>query len=209
LVAELVLDTSVRGAGLVLLSERGAVMGVREVAGGVGSLHEALRALLPAAAAPVSSVLVARGPGSYIGVRSGLAAALGLAQGSDIPIHLIGSLRVVAETVDPDEARALVLRSAGRGGALCQLFAASERGWTAEGPSHLLSRDQSIPPSWLDGRGIIDPDGVMPAGADRRRLLPVRGLDLALARLAAAAQGPGVPYDQVSADYAVRVGAER
>jgi tRNA A37 threonylcarbamoyladenosine modification protein TsaB len=208
-VAELVVDTSVRGAGLVLLSERGTVLGLREVAGGAGSLQESLRALLAAVAAPVSSVLVARGPGSYIGVRSGLAAGLGFAQGSDRPIHLVGSLRVVAETVDPEEARVLVLRGAGRGGTLCQLFAASELGWTAEGPSQLLSRDQTIPRSWLDGSGIIDPDGVMPAGVDRRRLLPVRGLDLALARLAAAAQGPGVPYDQVSADYAVRVGAER
>ncbi|MHB1523981.1 MAG: hypothetical protein ACYCS9_01540 [Candidatus Dormibacteria bacterium] len=207
--AELVLDTSVRGAGLVLLSEGGTVVGLRAVAGGAASLQESLSDLLAAPAPPVSSVLVACGPGSYIGVRSGLAAGLGFAQGRGIPIHLVGSLRVVAETVDPVEARALVLRSAGRGGILCQLFAVSDRGWTAEGPSQLLSRDQDIPRSWLDGSGIVDPDGVMPAGADRRRLLPVRGLDRALARLAAAAEGPGVPYDQVSADYAVRVGAER
>ena len=207
--AELVLDTSVRGAGLVILSERGTVMGLREVAGGAASLQEGLRDLLAAVAAPVSSVLVARGPGSYIGVRSGLAAGLGFAQGRGIPIHLVGSLRVVAETVDPLGARALVLRSAGRGGVLGQLFAASDRGWTAEGPSRLLSRDQDIPPSWLDGAGIVDPDGVMPAGADRQRLPPARSLDWALARLGAAAEGPGVPYDQVSADYAVRVGAER
>ncbi len=207
--AELVLDTSVRGAGLVLLSEGGTVVGLRAVAGGAASLQESLSDLLAAPAPPVSSVLVACGPGSYIGVRSGLAAGLGFAQGRGIPIHLVGSLRVVAETVDPVEARALVLRSAGRGGILCQLFAVSDRGWTAEGPSQLLSRDQDIPGSWLDGSGIVDPDGVMPAGADRRRLLPVRGLDRALARLAAAAEGPGVPYDQVSADYAVRVGAER
>lgn len=207
--AELVLDTSVRGAGLVLLSEGGTVVGLRAVAGGAASLQESLSDLLAAPAPPVSSVLVACGPGSYIGVRSGLAAGLGFAQGRGIPIHLVGSLRVVAETVDPVEARALVLRSAGRGGILCQLFVVSDRGWTAEGPSQLLSRDQDIPRSWLDGSGIVDPDGVMPAGADRRRLLPVRGLDRALARLAAAAEGPGVPYDQVSADYAVRVGAER
>ncbi len=207
--AELVLDTSVRGAGLVLLSEGGTVVGLRAVAGGAASLQESLSDLLAAPAPPVSSVLVACGPGSYIGVRSGLAAGLGFAQGRGIPIHLVGSLRVVAETVDPVEARALVLRSAGRGGILCQLFAVADRGWTAEGPSQLLSRDQDIPRSWLDGSGIVDPDGVMPAGADRRRLLPVRGLDRALARLAAAAEGPGVPYDQVSADYAVRVGAER
>lgn len=207
--AEVVLDTSVRGAGLVLLSEGGTVVGLRAVAGGAASLQESLSHLLAAPAHPVSSVLVACGPGSYIGVRSGLAAGLGFAQGRGIPIHLVGSLRVVAETVDPVEARALVLRSAGRGGILCQLFAVADRGWTAEGPSQLLSRDQDIPGSWLDGSGIVDPDGVMPAGADRRRLLPVRGLDRALARLAAAAQGPGVPYDQVSADYAVRVGAER
>ena len=207
--AELVLDTSVRGAGLVILSERGTVMGLREVAGGAASLQEGLRDLLAAVAAPVSSVLVARGPGSYIGVRSGLADGLGFAQGRGIPIHLVGSLRVVAETVDPLGARALVLRSAGRGGVLGQLFAASDRGWTAEGPSRLLSRDQDIPPSWLDGAGIVDPDGVMPAGADGRRLPPARSLDRALARLGAAAEGPGVPYDQVSADYAVRVGAER
>ena len=207
--AELVLDTSVRGAGLVALSDGGAVVGSRNVTGGAASLHASLADLLRAAPAEVSSVLVARGPGSYIGVRSGLAAGLGFAQGRGIPIRLVGSLQVVAETVDPVDARVLVLRSAGRGGVLGQPFVPSALGWAAAGPSRLLSRgrDTSIP--WLGAAAIIDPDGMAPAGAEARRLSPVRGLEQALARLAAAAEGRGVPYDQVSADYAIRVGAER
>ena len=207
--AELVLDTSVRGAGLVVLSDGGAVVGFRAVAGGAGSLHESLADLLQAALDPVSSVLVARGPGSYIGVRSGLAAGLGFAQGRGIPIHLVGSLRVVAETVDPMDARVLVLRSAGRGGILGQPFVASALGWAAAGPSQLLSGGQDASSFWPEASAIIDPDGMATAGAEPRRLRPVRGIEQALARLAAAADGPGVPYDQVSADYAIRVGAER
>ncbi len=207
--AELVLDTSVRGAGLVVISEGGAVMGHRAVTGGVGSVHESLRDLLKVVPSPVTAVLVARGPGSYIGVRSGLAAGLGFAQGRGLPIHLVGSLQVVAETVDPVGARALVLRSAGRGGLLGQLFSATEVGWTAVSPSQLVSQGEDFPPSWLEAPGVIDPEGVASVGAGQRRLNPGRGLDRALARLAAAAEGPGVPYDQVSADYAVRVGAQR
>lgn len=207
--AELVLDTSVRGAGLVVLSDGGEVVGFRVVAGGAGSIHESLEDLLKSAPARVSSVLVARGPGSYIGVRSGLAAGLGFAQGRGIRIHLVGSLRVVAETVDPVDARVLVLRSAGRGGILGQPFVPSGLGWAEDGPSQLLSGDQERSRSWLGASAIIDPDAVVPADAEPRRLRPVRGLEQALARLAVAAEGPGVPYDQVSADYAIRVGAER
>ncbi len=207
--AELVLDTSVRGAGLVLLSEGGAVLESRSVTGGAGSVQESLRDLLEAVPAPVSSVLVARGPGSYLGVRSGLAWGLGFCQGRGVPIHLVGSLRVVAETVDPAGGQALVLRSAGRGGLLGQLFSASDAGWTAVGPSQLLGAGQDLPPSWLGAPGLIDPEGIAPGGLSRRGLVRARGLDQALARLATTAAGPGVPYDQVSADYAVRVGAQR
>jgi tRNA A37 threonylcarbamoyladenosine modification protein TsaB len=61
------------------------------------------------------AIVVVTGPGTYTGVRAGMAAALGIAQARGMPLHGIGSLEVVAGAealVSPDD---WVVSDAGRG----------------------------------------------------------------------------------------------
>jgi tRNA threonylcarbamoyl adenosine modification protein YeaZ len=60
-------------------------------------------------------VVVVTGPGTYTGVRAGMAAALGVAHVRRLPLHGVGSLEVVASG-DPDAAPGdWVVSDAGRG----------------------------------------------------------------------------------------------
>jgi tRNA threonylcarbamoyl adenosine modification protein YeaZ len=62
------------------------------------------------------AVVVVTGPGTYTGVRAGMAAALGVAQARDLPLHGIGSLEVAAywPAFQPD-GDPWVVADAGRG----------------------------------------------------------------------------------------------
>ncbi|MHB1501537.1 MAG: hypothetical protein ACYCYK_10315, partial [Candidatus Dormibacteria bacterium] len=96
------LDLSVRGEGvMVLASADGGALDARIGLGGVASAVGALRELVGQAGPRLKGVYAARGPGSYIGVRSALALAIGLAQSRQLPLSLVGSLEVVAHTADP------------------------------------------------------------------------------------------------------------
>ncbi len=205
----LLIDTSVRGHGLVAVGAGDEVVAEWPVPGGVDTLQAALAEALRLGGDGIGRVVVARGPGSYIGVRSGLAAALGVAQGRGMPLHLVGSLAVVAARVDPGAAVLLALRDAGRGGVLAQAFRGSGGSWEASSPSELLGRGAPWPRSWRDFSHLADPDAVAPFELAGDRATLSRSDAAALALLAVGAQGAGVPYDLLSAEYAIRVGAER
>ena len=87
-----------------------------------------------------TAVVVVTGPGTYTGVRAGMAAALGIAHARGLPLHGVGSLEVVAGG-DPDAvAGDWVIADAGRGA----LYAA--RVGAAAHPSR-------IPQAGFDGAG--------------------------------------------------------
>ncbi len=79
-----------------------------------------------------AAVVVVTGPGTYTGVRAGMAAALGIAQARELPLHGVGSLEVLAcgepDAVDGD----WVATEAGRGA----LYAARRE--DAAHPSRIL-----------------------------------------------------------------------
>jgi hypothetical protein len=160
----------------------------------------------------LSAVVAVSGPGSYMGVRAGLAVALGVAQSLAVSLALVGSLEVIAAQADPGAEVALAVVDAGRGGTLGQVLEPVERpglpvGWRPLGAAGLLGRDLPWPASWgvahwligSPGAGRVAPAAVaeLPLARDRRH---------ALAWVVAAGPEPIKGYDQVSADYAQPVG---
>ncbi|MHB8393372.1 MAG: hypothetical protein ACYDC5_02470 [Candidatus Dormibacteria bacterium] len=208
----LALDSSIRHGGLALLASRsGEVLDCRSDLSGVGDLVRALRDLGGERGQAVTQVVATQGPGSYIGVRSGLAAALGFAQARGLPLRLLGSLTVVAGRAAPTRGALLVVASAGRGGRYAQTFE-----WNScELPDEvvplteavLLSAAQLPPSTWPRADRCLDPDGV---GGDLllQRVEPVRSRLDALAMVAVLGRSVESGYDLLTANYGVRVGDE-
>jgi tRNA threonylcarbamoyl adenosine modification protein YeaZ len=122
------IDTASRVSAWALLvdGETGTVLAVREVSGGEldSRLPAALATLL---ADPPGAVVVLMGPGSYTGVRAGMAAALGLATALAIPLHGLGNLEAVAGIAEAGEgASFLALADAGRSGVYAARFLARD-----------------------------------------------------------------------------------
>lgn len=119
----LAVDTASRDSAWVVTTDTaGVVIDQRQLAGG------RLDTLVPAALADVlpasiAAVVVLTGPGSYTGVRGGMAAALGVAAVRGVPLHGLGNLAAVAAAaVQPNRQPFLVIADAGRGGVYCATF---------------------------------------------------------------------------------------
>jgi tRNA threonylcarbamoyladenosine biosynthesis protein TsaB len=96
----LAIDTSTQLAGLALYdgavqAELVWVAGRRHSAQVMPQLERLLR-LLDMEVTALTAVAAARGPGSFTGVRVGLAAAQGLAVALDLPVYGVCSLDVLA-----------------------------------------------------------------------------------------------------------------
>ncbi len=109
--------------------------------------HDHSRLLLPAIAEvlggerrELEAVVVITGPGSYAGVRVGVATAQGLAEALEAPVFGVGTLEAAAATLPP-QMSATVIHPAGRGE-----FAAQE--WMDGRPS---SEIRVVPPAALSG----------------------------------------------------------
>ena len=89
-----------------------------------GAIFDALGELLGGDfdSASLTAIGVVRGPGSYSGLRSGLAAAAGLAFPRRLPIPPVSSLAVAAHRAAPAQGSLLTLVDAGRGRAYAQEF---------------------------------------------------------------------------------------
>ncbi|MBV8195940.1 MAG: tRNA (adenosine(37)-N6)-threonylcarbamoyltransferase complex dimerization subunit type 1 TsaB [Candidatus Dormibacteraeota bacterium] len=113
----LAIDTSSRGRCVVVVAAHDGTLLRADVRTEVAIdlvLPPALVALLDA---EVDAVAVVTGPGSYTGVRTGIAAALGVAEGRRLPLHGIEATEVVAAGAVADGAsRGRVVLDAGRGG---------------------------------------------------------------------------------------------
>jgi tRNA threonylcarbamoyladenosine biosynthesis protein TsaB len=83
------------------------------------------------------AVVVVTGPGSYTGLRAGMAAGLGLAHAGALPLHGLGSLEVAARAAPGAAEEAgldlVALADAGRGGAYAARFSRGEGGLRPRG----------------------------------------------------------------------------
>jgi tRNA threonylcarbamoyladenosine biosynthesis protein TsaB len=117
------IDTGSRTSAWALLTDgEGAVSEQLGIPGGEldRRLPAALAALLDD---PPDAVVVLTGPGSYSGVRAGMAAALGLAHVLGIPLHGLGSLAAIAAAARVEDGEAFTaLVDAGRGGVYAARF---------------------------------------------------------------------------------------
>jgi tRNA A37 threonylcarbamoyladenosine modification protein TsaB len=112
----LAIDTATRSRTVVVVATSGG-----EQLRSVVIRDEPVGTSLPGAIAEVISmidraVVVVTGPGTYTGVRAGMAGALGIAQARDLPLYGIGSLEVAAcwPPSEPD-GDPWVVADAGRG----------------------------------------------------------------------------------------------
>jgi tRNA threonylcarbamoyladenosine biosynthesis protein TsaB len=194
----------------------------RDVSGGaVEGLVPAATEMLRAAglrAGDLDAVAVARGPGSFTGLRVGAAAALGLARAGGVPLFAVGTLNAwaaAAQAAFPgDEVRSHVALDARRGEVYLGTFRAPRRAGAVKA---------TLPPVRLDGPRAL-PVGValallepgVPVVGDARDLLVAAGLDadrrgfarppvplaLWLARIAAADPAARVdPLERFTLDY--------
>jgi tRNA threonylcarbamoyl adenosine modification protein YeaZ len=159
-VSVLAIDTASRSRVVVVLATPqgelidGVVLGGRPV----GTLLPG--ALTPRLSMVTRAVVVVTGPGTYTGVRAGMAAALGIAQALGLPLHSVGSLEVTACAALPDQRDdSWVVADAGRGA----LYVArrSESG----APARVMAAafDAGGQPVWsteqlaIDGVSPVDP----------------------------------------------------
>jgi tRNA threonylcarbamoyladenosine biosynthesis protein TsaB len=142
-VSVIAIDSASRGrAWALLVTADGAVIERREIPG--GELDRRLPGVLAELrAGEVTAVVVLTGPGSYSGVRAGMAAALGFAAARSLPLHGLGTLTAIAMAANPADGTAFtVVADAGRGGVYAARF--TRRGEHVEqaAPAQRVSADQ-------------------------------------------------------------------
>lgn len=87
----------------------------------------------------LAAVAVSRGPGSFTGLRAGVAAAKGLAFALDLPLFGISTLDALAANAPPGAATVCAAFGARRGEVFSALYHAGARGADRLGPDRLLS----------------------------------------------------------------------
>jgi tRNA threonylcarbamoyl adenosine modification protein YeaZ len=175
------IDTASRSTAWALLTTaQGDVLGQQAVAGGEldRSLPGFLAGLLTA---DVAAIVALTGPGSYSGVRAGMAAALGIAAARRLPLHGLGNLVAVAAAAPvADAAVFTAVSDAGRGGVYVAQF--TRQGGGVE----QVSAVERVDAGAVDGSGrvfattaipglhsgLLDPAHVLAAAVPRALALP-------------------------------------
>lgn len=143
----LAIDTSTRSMGLALYQEDRVLL---ENLWSSPDFHTvelapAIRdALAHCQLAPsdLAAVAVAIGPGSYTGLRIGLAVAKGLAFTHDLPLLTVPTLDILAASQPLEDLSLAAVLQAGRGRLAVGWYVAGEESWTPAGEAALMTLDK-------------------------------------------------------------------
>ena len=113
----LAIDTASRHRLVVLRAGLAGELVAARTASGGAALPWLDRCLVELGLSDLGAVVVVTGPGSYTGLRSGIAIGLGVAHTLGLPLHGVSSLEVAARSAPDGENETLALVEAGRDGA--------------------------------------------------------------------------------------------
>jgi tRNA threonylcarbamoyladenosine biosynthesis protein TsaB len=103
----------------------------------------------------LTAVAVAAGPGSYTGLRVGMALAKGIALAHSLPLVGIPTLDILAQAQPAGDYELLALLQAGRGRVAALWYKWSATGWTAQGRPESLDwpgvAARTTAPTWVCG----------------------------------------------------------
>jgi tRNA threonylcarbamoyladenosine biosynthesis protein TsaB len=146
----LALDTSTQQSSVALLDEKVVRSEWSWQSGGSasGQLHRVIAESMDLTAVSMDSlrgVVVARGPGSFSGVRVAISVAKGLAMGLGIPLVGISTLDVIGLQASAISDDVWAVLPAGRGQVYAAHFVGRGLGWRRDGDYRLLSAEELIP----------------------------------------------------------------
>lgn len=138
------IETATALGGVAVVSAEGLLLGEISLLGRESHSERIIPAVvdllgaLGLAQEALSAVAVSRGPGSFTGLRTGLAAAKGLAFARSVPLYGVSTLEALAANAPPGAGEVCALLNARRGEFFRALFSAG-----ADGPVR-ASRDELI-----------------------------------------------------------------
>lgn len=180
----LALDTSTAACTAALLERNGTIVATRDEVIGRGHaerlvpmIKEMLDGHVPA------RILVGVGPGSFTGLRVGIAAAHGMAIGWSVPLAGMNSLALLAASSPPGEGKVAAAMAGGHGELFVQTF--DRKKLTATGP--ILNLTPAAAATKVDAPLVVG-SGAELLVAERRSgeampLLPTASRALALPEL--------------------------
>ena len=129
----------------------------------------------------LSALAVCVGPGSYTGLRIGVALAKGMALARDLPLIPASSLDIVAASHQPDDRRLIATVPAGRRRLIWARYAGDGAGWRVQGEAKLGDWDALLAES---PAGCVIGGEIEPSGLRRLRTAMDAGLEIEVAAAA-------------------------
>ena len=135
-------------------------------------------------------IAVCAGPGSFTGLRVGLATAWALGRAVDVAVEAVPTLEALAETLRPaGHARVAALLDAGRGEVVLGIFDLGGARARPEGPTVRLAIEEARARTAGIATAALPPDLLSP-GERRPATSPSRALALAVSRAPGKDPGP-------------------